>query len=145
MVWKTIKDFSLYEVSNTGLVRRKGASVLAPHFTNGYPRVSLYRNKKRKGVLIHRLVAESFLEKKPSPEYECDHIDKDRTNCRVDNLQWVTRKQNLEKRRSPRSIKEVVDSALDLYESGTSRKEIIETLFPSLRKHYLKQPSVVKK
>lgn len=58
--------------------------------TTGYMRVSLGRNKYR---YVHRLVAETFL---PNPEAlpQVDHIDGDRKNNRLDNLRWVSARQN---------------------------------------------------
>lgn len=58
--------------------------------TTGYMRVSLGRNNYR---YVHRLVAEAFL---PNPDAlpQVDHIDGDRKNNRLENLRWVTARQN---------------------------------------------------
>lgn len=58
--------------------------------TTGYMRVSLGRNNHR---YVHRLVAEAFL---PNPDGlpQVDHIDGDRKNNRLENLRWVTARQN---------------------------------------------------
>ena len=58
--------------------------------TTGYMRVSLGRNNHR---YVHRLVAEAFL---PNPNAfpQVDHIDGDRKNNRLDNLRWVSVRQN---------------------------------------------------
>lgn len=86
-VWKTVRDFSDYEVSNMGRVRRRGSEkFLKPskHHLGGY-RVNLYRNGVQRGYFIHRLVAEHFL-----PDYNQNRSiafkDGNFENYRVDNL-----------------------------------------------------------
>lgn len=91
----------LYEVSNMGEVFSlnyrgvKGAErklSLSKH-PEGYLSIGLYQDGLRRLVLVHRLVLEAFV---PNPDNKpcCDHIDTDRTNNCVTNLQWVTRKEN---------------------------------------------------
>ena len=61
---------------------------------NGYMYVTLSNNKKRKTIKVHRLVAEAFLDNPNS--YPCvNHIDSNRKNNNVSNLEWVTYKQNM--------------------------------------------------
>ena len=62
---------------------------------NGYMYVTLQKSKKRKTIKVHRLVAEHFI---PNPNnYPCvNHIDSNRKNNDVFNLEWVTQKQNME-------------------------------------------------
>lgn len=71
----------------TGKIRklRKG--------TNGYLLVDLYKDGKGKTYLVHRLVAQAFI---PNPDNlpEVNHIDEDKTNNRVENLEWCTRQYN---------------------------------------------------
>ena len=95
--WKTISYASNYDVSNYGEVRQnKKNKILKPYIskTNGYTYVMFrcnngeYVNKR-----IHRLVAEAFI---PNPNNlpMVNHKDFDRTNNRVDNLEWVNGSQN---------------------------------------------------
>ena len=60
-----------------------------------YGLVSLMSNGKRYNGRVHRLIAETFI---PNPENkpEVNHNDGDKTNNSVDNLQWTTRKENME-------------------------------------------------
>lgn len=94
--WKTISD--LYEISNTGLVRNKATKKIRKQVIDrGYKRVTLYifENgiKKLKTFSVHRLVAEAFLEKIEG-KTEIDHINNCREDNRVENLRWVTHKEN---------------------------------------------------
>lgn len=62
--------------------------------TSNYLVIKLSENGKRHHCLVHRLVALTFI---PNPNNlpEVNHKDKDVSNCRVDNLEWCTRKDNL--------------------------------------------------
>lgn len=56
--------------------------------------VDLYKSGKRQCLLLHRLVAITFL---PNPnKYEVvNHIDRDKTNCDVSNLEWCSQSYNI--------------------------------------------------
>jgi hypothetical protein len=107
-VWKDVPGYEgSYQVSNQGKVRSldrwkksKGDSrqlavgkdlVLRDGF--GYRRVFLRKNGVTHPKQVHRLVLESFVG--PCPEgMECRHLDGDRSNNYVGNLQWGTKKEN---------------------------------------------------
>lgn len=95
MEWKKIKGFENYEISNEGEVRNIITGLVLKQADNGrgYLEVGLHINKKRKHKYIHRLVAEAFI---PNPESkpEVNHIDENKTNNNVSNLEWVTRTEN---------------------------------------------------
>lgn len=88
----------LYQVSSDGHVRsvktghRRELSTKHNRFT-GYDAVDLRRDGECKTVSVHRLVATAFI---PNPDDlpEVNHIDEDKTNNRVENLEWVTSSQN---------------------------------------------------
>jgi hypothetical protein len=103
--WKDISGFEgKYQISNIGRVRSldritnnrqfKGA-IKTPQISNtGYYRVHLCtENRKTKPFSIHRLVATHFL---PSigGKNVVNHIDGDKLNNRLDNLEWVTISEN---------------------------------------------------
>lgn len=92
--WKDISGFEgVYEISSCGRIRR-GEKILKPEITRlGYTRKSLQANGKKKRVLVHRLVADAFLER-PEWATEINHKDGCKGNNHVDNLEWSTRSKN---------------------------------------------------
>ena len=110
--WKDINRYEgIYEVSNLGRVRtaknktttselhgeRKWKQRILKQKTdkNGYKRVSLWKDKKVKTFLVHRLVASGFLEMIDGKEC-INHLDGNPSNNYVGNLEWCNYKENLE-------------------------------------------------
>lgn len=111
VIWKDVVGFEeFYQVSNTGEVRSKDRKVPSrnPHkFStrkgrilrqmtqrHGYKKVSLTRSVTEKfNVNVHRAVAEAFI---PNPDNKpyVNHMDCDKGNNHVDNLEWVTAQEN---------------------------------------------------
>ena len=60
---------------------------------HGYETVSLYKNGKGKKFLVHRLVAKAFIDN-PEKAPEINHKDGNRLNNRIENLEWVSSKEN---------------------------------------------------
>ena len=95
--WKPIKGFPLYYISNFGRVwsDKQNRRYLATHHDKyGYYHVTLTKEAKQHHVLVHRLVAEAFVENSNGYK-EVNHIDEDKSNNRADNLEWCTRKYNI--------------------------------------------------
>lgn len=111
--WKQIKGYEgLYEVSSYGRVRsikreikRKDKlfggynyiedRILSAGSNNGYKMVVLYdKNGKHKTYSVHKLVAKAFI---PNPHKfkTINHLDENRSNNRVENLEWCTQKNNV--------------------------------------------------
>ena len=98
-IWKDIKDYEgIYQVSNLGRVKSlkhsKEGKILKGRVTGkGYLSVVLFRNSVRKSNSIHRLVAQAFIPN-PANKPEVNHIDENKLNNDVSNLEWVTSKEN---------------------------------------------------
>lgn len=113
-IWKDIEGFDNYQVSNFGNVKSKGKYV--PYIdgrsgkkcqrwakptvlkwtvgTSGYPTTHIYNEvPERHTVMIHRLVAKHFLDPVEGKDF-VNHIDGDKTNNHISNLEWVTKSEN---------------------------------------------------
>lgn len=96
-IWKEIENYPDYEISSYGRVKslKWGKTRMLKFSTNnsGYLTIHLRKNGKTKSYLIHRLVANAFI---PNPDNKpcIDHIDGNPSNNRVENLRWVTQKEN---------------------------------------------------
>ena len=110
-IWKDIKGFEgLYKVSNKGNVKSLNylnhgiTKIIKPSENkDGYLRVVLCKNKKKKYITIHRLVANSFF-----GDYNnmfVDHIDRNRKNNNVDNLRYVNPSENSKNRSKTKNKK----------------------------------------
>ena len=97
--WKDIKGWEgQYKVSNVGKVQslKKSGRLRKPSLTDdGYLVLDLYGKNKREKVLVHRLVATAFLSGgKDLTGLEVNHIDGNKLNNSVENLEWVSPSQN---------------------------------------------------
>lgn len=147
-VWKDVKGYEgLYEVSNLGAVRSKDRHVdfvdkrgyKAKRFypsrvvkqrtiKGGYLICELSRNGNRERILAHRLVAMNFLENENCLK-EVNHIDADKTNNKVNNLEWVTRGENIRHAFRLGLVKR--EKGSKLYNSKFAEEDIV-----SIRKSY---------
>lgn len=106
-IWKTINNFSKYEISSFGNIRNKTSNnILTPNIKSGYLSTSLPNNTgDRKSVKIHRLVALSFI---PNPlnKETVNHKDHNKLNNNLSNLEWATTtEQNNHKRKCKKKFK----------------------------------------
>jgi hypothetical protein len=93
-MWKKIKNYPDYEINELGTVRR-GAKILKHNVsTNGYIAICLCKNGKPKLFRLHRLLAENFISN-PLKKPQVNHIDGNRKNNNLDNLEWVTISENM--------------------------------------------------
>jgi len=103
-IWKQIDGYN-YEVSTFGHVRKMNTEVLLNHYYDQpgeprkwgtYPRVKIPTSCSTHFHAVHRLVALYHLPRcnDPTTKKYVDHIDRNRLNCHVDNLRWVTPREN---------------------------------------------------
>lgn len=106
--WKDIPEYEgIYQVSNLGRIKSLSRTlwngnvlhqhqeiIMHPSYDcNGYLLVGLRKNKRYRYERVHRLVAKAFI---PNPyNYRVvNHIDADRSNNNINNLEWCTHKHN---------------------------------------------------
>lgn len=106
-IWKTIDGFEAYQVSNLGKVRSKdryansgigirlykGRILMLQKNHDGYIHVVLSKDSKQTTLNVHRLVYEAFNGKIPEG-MQVNHIDEDKSNNRLENLNLMTPKEN---------------------------------------------------
>ena len=97
IIWKEYPECPKYLVSNTGEVKLKKTNrVMKGSKVNGYRFVTLFIDKKSPKLnrLIHRMVAQTFINNVNNKPV-VNHKDTDILNNHVDNLEWVTYKENM--------------------------------------------------
>lgn len=98
-IWKNVIGYeNIYQVSNLFNVKKISGlkqGILKPQINkNGYFRIGLTKNNKRKQCLVHILVLESFVGPKPFPKAVCRHLDGNSSSKNILNLKWGTAKEN---------------------------------------------------
>jgi len=107
-IWKDIKGYEgLYQVSNLGRVKSLSKEwisgnhksknkhedmILKPRIALGYIHVVLRKNKKAKTYKVHRLVLKEFI---GESNLECNHINGNKSDNRIENLAYCTSSENL--------------------------------------------------
>lgn len=109
-IWKPIKEYEdLYEVSNLGRIKskdritrngksnyciKKGKILKIGSNSLGYAIIGLWKDKKQRFFQVHRIVAETFI-KNSENKKEVNHKDGNKRNNNIENLEWVTRSENV--------------------------------------------------
>lgn len=136
-MFKTIEHYPNYEVNTEGVIRNKSTGHTLKWVNNGkgYFSVKLYNKDTAKGrlCLVHRLVLSTHSAEKPESHTDVNHIDGDKQNNCIDNLEWVTKSQNTRHAhitglfKNRLTIEQVKQLKLDLK---------TETHYPNLAKKY---------
>lgn len=98
-IWRDIEKYEgLYQVSNQGRVKSlkfgKEKILKSGKDKDGYLKVDLCKDGKKKTCQVHRLVAQAFIDN-PSNLEQVNHKDEDKTNNNVSNLEWCSAKYNM--------------------------------------------------
>ena len=92
--WRDIPGWEgLYQVSDQGRIRSIRVKIMKPFDAKGYKVATLHSGERRERHGVHRYVAEAFL---PNPEgrEQVNHKNGDRSDNRLDNLEWATCQEN---------------------------------------------------
>lgn len=92
--WRTTVESPMYEVSSFGNIRRKGLTKLLTLNVAQYVRTTMYVDKKPSTFMVHRVVANAFIDRIDGKNV-IDHIDRNKHNNNVSNLRWCTQQENL--------------------------------------------------
>lgn len=98
-----------YEISTKGRVRNSKTHYIYTQRLrkDGYLDLDIYFDGKRKKCLVHRLVAICYIEN-PKNLLEVNHKNKIKTDNRVENLEWVSRQQNMQHRNNDEQTKKMM-------------------------------------
>ena len=91
-----IQGYENYLIYEDGRVCNKFKKFLKPQINHNYLRVAVCKNNKKKWFRIHRLIALHYIPN-PDNKAEVDHINDNPSDNRIENLQWLTQKENLDK------------------------------------------------
>lgn len=146
--WKDIKDYEgIYQVSNLGRIKhleqteytynyrtktmlkrvRKERILSCKRIGNNYITVDLSKNGNFVAKALHRLVAETFIPN-PDNKKQVNHIDGNKQNNRVDNLEWTTASEN-NKHAWNTGLKVITEKQLEnIRKIGKNRRKNIEVI-----------------
>ena len=95
---KTIPEYENYQITEDGKVYRNQRELKGGVSKRGYHYVSLSKNGKPKAFYNHQLLAITYLNHKPCGlKIVIDHIDGDKTNNNLSNIQLITNSENIRK------------------------------------------------
>lgn len=137
-VWKDIEDYEgYYQVSDLGRVKSldrvieykngtkrllKGKQLIGTERGGGYLAVALCKDGTQKTAHIHKLVAKAFI---PNPENKptVDHINRNRTDNRVENLRWATYPEQVDNTDRKKPVVGIKGKTVLYFESAKQTEE----------------------
>lgn len=157
-IWKPVIGYEgYYEVSNLGRIksveryvkqgnftRHVKETIKAVHINNyGYPCVTLCKDRKSNSITIHTILAKAFI---PNPEGKSavDHINTDRTDNRLENLRWVTNKENSNNELTLKHCRENTYSKETMKKRLDTNKERDTCIAPKTIYQYTKEGEFIK-
>lgn len=139
--------FDKYEVSKCGTVVRRISNKRPVKFrdNHGYKWVRLYTNNMCIAIPVHRLVLAVFTnDYRKYPEWEIDHINNDKTDNRLENLRYVTHKENMNNPRTKESLSKSNSGENNPYYGKKHSKEIRDKI-STRTKAAMQRPEIRKK
>lgn len=123
--WVIIQGYEEYAVSTKGYIKRvSNGKILKPQITSkGYHTVRLYNRDGNKLLKVHRLVADAFIEN-PNNFPQVNHIDENKTNNCVSNLEWCDNQHNT----TYGNAKKKISHKVRCVETGTVYESIREAI-----------------
>lgn len=120
-IWTILNENDNYSISNKGRIRNKDGIICTPFINNsGYYCIGLWRNNKKKNYCIHKLVAKYYL-KEYNDILDVDHIDNNKLNNNINNLQLLRHKDNCIKR--SKIVLQALDENNNIIQNFTSYKK----------------------
>ena len=127
-IWKKVNGFPYYEVSSHGKIKNvvTGYMLSDRYRTSGYAIASLYIGKKKStNKYVHRLVAEAFI-LNPNNYPTVNHIDFDKKNNKIENLEWATQSQQMLHNRKKTNKKTITNSMRKVWQMSLDKKTKIK-------------------
>ena len=125
--WKIINGYPDYAISDTGYVKSLRFNRILKASVNGssYGHVNLLCGKRKKTWAVHRLVIEHFGPLRPESYSIVDHVDGNKANNHISNLEWVSIRENTLRGYGNQDKKIKV---LELRQQGMTFKQIAEAV-----------------
>lgn len=89
-----LRDYTVYDDGRI-FGHKKKKYLKANTINYGYQQVTLCRDKSRRSLLVHRVIAYVFLPKPPSKDHQINHKNLNKSDNSVSNLEWVTPSENM--------------------------------------------------